>query len=115
MHPSKRAQIAYLKADEAPSKVLGEYANFANVFFPKLAIELPEHTRINDHAIELVDNWQLPYNPIYSFGPMELETLKAYIENNLANSFIKPFKSLARVSILFNKKPDSSMRLCVDY
>ena len=46
---------------------------------------------------------------------MELETLKAYIENNLANGFISFFKSPAGVLILFDKKPDGSLRLCVDY
>ncbi len=56
IHPSKKAQIAYLKVDEAPSKVPGEYVDFADVFSPKLAVKLPEHTRINDHAIELVDD-----------------------------------------------------------
>ncbi len=54
MHPSKRAQIVHLKADEALSKLPSEYANFADVFSPKLAAELPEHTRINNHTIEFV-------------------------------------------------------------
>ena len=56
MHPSKRAQIAHLKADKALIKVPSKYADFADVFFPKLAVELPKHMEINDHAIELVDN-----------------------------------------------------------
>ena len=46
---------------------------------------------------------------------MELETLKAYIKNNLANRFIRPSKSLAGALILFDKKPDGSLRLYVDY
>ncbi len=77
MHPSRRAQIAHLKADETPTEVPSEYADFADVFLPKLAAELSEHTGINDHAIDLVDDRQLPYGPIYSLGPVELETLKA--------------------------------------
>ncbi len=56
MHPSKRVQIAHLKGDEAPSKVPSEYANFADVFSPKLAVKLSEYTGINNHAIKLVDN-----------------------------------------------------------
>ncbi len=115
VYPSRRAQIAHLKANEAPTKVPSEYADFADVFSSKLAVELPEHTGINDHIIELVDDWQPPYGPIYSLGPMELEILKAYIENNLASGFIRPSKSPAGVLILFNKKPDGSLRLCVDY
>ncbi len=115
MYLSRRAQISQLNADEAPTKVSSKYADFAEVFLPKLAVELPEHIRINDHAIELVDHWQLLYSPIYSLEPVELETLKAYIKNNLANDFIRPSKSLVGAPILFNKKPDGSLRLCVDY
>ena len=46
---------------------------------------------------------------------MELETLKADIENNLDNGFIGPSKSPIRELIFFDKKPDSCPRLCVDY
>ncbi len=46
---------------------------------------------------------------------MELEILKAYIENNLANGFIWPSKPPVGVYILFDKKPDGSLRLYVDY
>ncbi len=92
--------------DKANIKVLSEYTDFADIFIPKLAVELPEHIRINDHAIELVDDWEPPYGSIYSLGSIELETLKTYIKNNLANSFIKPSKSPNGVPIVFNKKPD---------
>ncbi len=46
---------------------------------------------------------------------MELEILKAYIKNNLANRFIKPFKSPAEAPIFFNKKPDRNLRLYINY
>ncbi len=62
-----------------------------------------------------MDNRQPPYGPIYSLGLVELDTLKAYIENNLASGFIRTFKSLAGATILFDKKPDGSLRLCLDY
>ena len=115
MHPSRRAQIAHLKADKTPTKVLNKYANFVDALLPKLAVKFSKHTKINDHTIVLVDDWQFPYSFIYSLGLMKLETLKAYIKNNLANSFIRLFKCPAGVSIFFNKKLDGSLRLCVDY
>ena len=102
-------------ANEALTSIPTEYSDFADVFSPELASELPEHTGINDHAIELVDDRQPPYGPIYSLGPVELETLKTYIETNLKNGFIKPFKSPVRAPILFDKKLDGSLQLCVDY
>ena len=70
---------------------------------------------INNYAIKLVNNWQYPYDPIYSLGSVELKILKPYIKNNLTNSFIRSSKSLIKASILFDKKPDNSVRLCIDY
>ena len=55
VHPSRRPQISGLIAKEAPTKVPVEYLDFADVFSPELASELPEHAGINDHAIELVE------------------------------------------------------------
>lgn len=56
VHLSKKAQIADLKVDKSSNKDFSEYPDFADVFSPKLATKLSEHTRINDHAIELVDD-----------------------------------------------------------
>ena len=56
IHPSKKAQIAYLKANETPMEVPSEYADFPNVFLPKLAAKLSKYIRINDYTIELVDD-----------------------------------------------------------
>ena len=58
------------------------------VFSKKLAEVLPERTEINKYAIELLKDKKLLYGPIYSPGPVELETLKIYIKRNLANVFI---------------------------
>ena len=115
VHLFREPQISGLIAKKAPTKVPAKYSDFADVFFPDLASELPEHTGINDHAIELVKGQQPPYGPIYSLRPVELKTLKAYIETNLANGFIRPLKSPARAPILFDRKSDGSLRLCVDY
>ena len=78
-------------------------------------MELPENTGINKHAIELIEGKQPPYGPIYSLGLVELETLKAYIETHLKTGFISPSKSPAGASIFFDKKPNSSLYLYVDY
>ena len=115
VHPSRRPQVSGLIAEEAPTTVSAEYSDFADVFSPDLASELLEHTGINDHAIELVDGQQPPYESIYSLGPVELETLKVYIETNLANRFIRPSKSTVSAPILFDQKSDGSFRLSVDY
>ena len=70
---------------------------------------------MNEHAIKIEQGKQPLFGPIYSLGLVELETLKTYIKTNLANGFIRYFKSLMRASILFDRKPDRSFRLCVNY
>ncbi len=115
MHSSKTAQIVHLKVDEAPTKVSSQYADFADVFSPKLAIKLSKHIKINDYTIKLVDDQELQYGPIYSLGPVELKILKNYIENNLTNGFIRPFKFPTEALIFFDKKSDKNLILYVDY
>ena len=115
VHPSRESQIFGLIAEETPTKVPAKYSDFADVFSPELATELPEHTKINIYAIDLEEGKQPPYGPIYSLGPVELETLKTYIRTNLANGFIRLSKSPAGTPILFDKKPNGSLRLCVNY
>ncbi len=78
-------------------------------------MELPENTGMNEYAIELVEGKQPPYGPIYALSPVELEILKSYIETHLKTGFIRPSKSPAGAPILYDKKPDSSLRLYVDY
>ena len=115
VHPSWTTQIGLLNANKATTTVSSKYSDYTDVFLSKLAAELPKHTGINDHAIKLKDGKRPPYGPIYSLGPVELKMLKAYIKTNLANGFIRPFKSLAGAPILFNYKPNESLHLCVNY
>ncbi len=78
-------------------------------------MELPENTGINEYTIELIEGKQPLYGSIYILSPVELETLKTYIEAHLKTGFIQPSKSLASAPILFDKKSDSSLCLYVDY
>ena len=109
------AQIGALLFNEAPTEVSAEYSDYSNVFSAENAAELPENNGINEHAIKLKEGKQPLFGPIYSLGQVELETLKTYIETNLANGFIRPFKSPAEAPILFDRKPDGRLRLYVDY
>ena len=92
-----------------------KYLDFADIFLEKSANVLSEQTGANEHAIELEKGKQPPYVPIYSLGPVELKTLKTYIETNLTNGFIRTLKSLRGAPILFVHKPDGSLCLCVNY
>ena len=86
IHPDREAQIASLLTEEV--KIPDEYSDFTDVFSEEKALVLPERTELNEHAIDLEDGKQPPYGPIYSLGPVELETLKTYIETHLKTGFI---------------------------
>ena len=115
VHSKRQAQVGALLFDKAPTEVPAEYSDYSNIFSVENAAELPENTGMNEHAIKLEEGKQPPFCPIYSLGPVELETLKTYIKINLANGFIRPSKSPVGAPILFDRKPDRSLRLCVDY
>ena len=102
-------------ADKALITILAEYSDFEDVFSKKSTAVLPKCTEINTHAINLEKGKQSLYGPIYSLGPVELETLKLYIETNLANDFICTSKSPSSAPILFDRKPAKKLQLCVNY
>ena len=113
IYPARKAQLALLLAKKVT--VPTKYSDFADVFSEKLANILPERTKANEHGIKLEEGKQPPYGPIYSLEPVELETLKTYIETNLSNGFIRTSKSPASAAILFVRKPDGSLCFCVNY
>ena len=115
VHFKKQAQVGVLLFDEAFTKVLVEYSDYNNVFSAEYTAKFSENTRINEYIIKLEEGKQPLFGLIYSLGPVELEILKTYIKTNLANKFIWPFKSPTKAPILFDKKPDRSLCLCVDY
>lgn len=78
-----------------------KYTDFSDIFSKKSAAVFPDHLDINKHTINLEPGKQLLYKQIYSLGLVELETLKTYIEANLANRFIQPSKSSTRAPIFF--------------
>ena len=76
---------------------------------------LSEYIKINTHTINLKKDKQPPYELIYSLGLVELEILKIYIQTNLDNIFIQPFKFPAGAFILFDQKFNRSFWLCINY
>ncbi len=115
LHPFRVPLVAALQQNKFSTKIPLDYADYADVLLFEPTIELPGNTSINEHAIELVEGKQSPYGPIYSLRPVELETLKTYIETYLKTGYIRPSKSPTDALILFDKKPDDSLRFCVNY
>ena len=90
-----------------------EYLDLAEAFSEAKAEELAAH-RPQDHSIDL-EGGEPPWGPLYNLSCVELASLRDYIKANLENGFIRPSNSSAGAPILFVKKKDGSLRLCVDY
>ena len=69
-------------------QVSTKYSDFSDIFLEKKALILLKVTDSNQHAIKLQKCQQLFYKLIYSLSPIEIKTLKTYIETNFANNFI---------------------------
>lgn len=108
-------QVATLKQNKALIKVSTKYSDFADAFLKEKVLMLSEQIELNQYAIKLERDNQLLYWPIYSLGLMKLKTLKTYTETHLKTRFSQSSKSSAGAPILFNKKPDNSFWLCINY
>jgi hypothetical protein len=97
-----------------PVKLPEKYQDFVDVFEKNKADQLPEHHPYN-YPIDLEERQSPSFGPIYGLSEPELQALREYLIENLAKGFIRLSKSPAGALILFVKKKDGSLRLCVDY
>lgn len=77
---------------------------------------VPPPSRPEDHRIKLLPDAKIP--PVRSIGRLseeKLQVLKNSIQEMLEKGFIRPSNSPFGASVLFAKKPDGSLRLCIDY
>lgn len=88
-------------------------SNYENVFKEELNDLPPE--RSVDHHIELQKDSKPICLPPYRMSPRELDTLRTQLNSMLEKGFIKPSKSPWGFPVLFAKKKDGTLRLCVDY
>ena len=113
---SSDIQANSAKLTETPdlSNILSEYHKFADVFSKTKAEVLPPHC-LYDLKINLEEGAQPLVGSIYSLSASEQEALKKFIEENLNTGFIQPTSSLHGALVLFIKKKDSLLCLCVDF
>ena len=113
---SSDIQTNSAKLTEAPdlSNIPSEYHEFADIFSKTKAEVLPPHCPYN-LKINLEEGAQPLVGPIYSLSASEQEALKEFIEENLNTGFIRPTSSPHGAPVLFVKKKDGSLCLCVDF
>ncbi|CAI7812649.1 unnamed protein product, partial [Closterium sp. NIES-53] len=87
---------------------------FSGVFPKDLPAGFPPK-RAADHRIELIPGSTPPVRPTYKMSAVELKELKKQLEDLLAKEFIQPSSSPYASPVLFVRKKDGSLRMCVDY
>ncbi|GBG93268.1 hypothetical protein CBR_g62431 [Chara braunii] len=68
-----------------------------------------------EHSIELVSDYRVHHQTPYKLSIPEANELKRQLEELLRPGFIKPSNSLWGAPVLFARKVDETLRLCIDY
>ena len=120
----KNNEVTYLVAlkddmvdsmgDLIPMEVQKVLNEFKDVMPSELPKKLPPR-REEDHKIELESGAKPPAMGPYRMAPPELEELRRQLKELLEARFIQPSKAPYGASVLFQKKHDGSLRMCIDY
>ncbi|EUC55812.1 Transposon Tf2-1 polyprotein [Rhizoctonia solani AG-3 Rhs1AP] len=107
------------KIQEQPKRTLEEiippqYHSWKGVFLEKDTAHLPPH-RPYDIKIELLPGAKIKHGPIYSTGPKEDKELRKTLTCQLEAGLIVPSTLSMASPIIFVKKKNGKLCLCVDY
>ncbi|XP_070025792.1 uncharacterized protein [Nicotiana sylvestris] len=110
------AYLAYVRDTTVESSTIDSVLivrEFADVFpfdLPGMPLD-----RNIDFCIDLDPGTQPISIPPYHMDPKELKDLKEQLEELLAKQFVRPSVSPWGALVLFVKKKDGTMRMCIDY
>lgn len=108
--------LAYLINKPGDHKELGEVPvvkDYPDVF-PEELVSLPPKREV-EFVIELIPGATPVSRTPYRLAPAELKELKEQLEDLLVRNFIRPSSSPWGAPVLFVKKKDGTLRLCIDY
>jgi hypothetical protein len=108
--------VALVKCKERPEKGVEHtklLQQFAGTLSDKLST-LPERRLGLDHVIDLIRH-ETPARPTYCMSPLKLDELERYLEELLEKDYITPSISPFGAPVIFVRKKDGTLRLCVDY
>ena len=109
-----QANFAKVAESSDLSNVPSEYHEFANVFSKNKAEVLISY-RSYGLKINLEEGAQSPVGPIYSLSASKQEAQKEFIEKNLNMALILLTSFLYGTPVLFIKKKDGSLYLCINF
>ena len=96
------------------SSVPSEYHDYADIFSKSKVDTLPPQ-RPYDLKINFEEGTSLPLGLIYSLSPAELTALCEFIDKHLKSGFIHPTISPYGALILFVKKKNGQLWLCINF
>src|SRR6266436_939060 len=110
------ADLILLQATAANTldSIPAEYCDFRDIFSGEKVGTLAPH-RPYDLQINVEEGVKPVHRPIYSLSPPELVALREFLKEHTRSGFICPSKSPWGSPILFVKKKDGSLHLCVDF
>jgi hypothetical protein len=91
-----------------------EYHRYLDVFSEEVASKLAPR-REYDLTIDLKPDAKMHSGPIYPMNKVEGETIKEYIDSMMSKGFIQHSKAPHGYPVIFVKKKDGSLHMCVDY
>ena len=106
--------LAPWEAVDVLAKLPSEYYEFASLFSWEESDKLPSH-RPYDHTIPLIPDKELPKGPLYNMSHDELQVLQKYLKDHLSKGFIHASSFPAASSVIFVKKSEDELCLCVNY
>ena len=116
LHKGCQGYLAYVVETGKEGTILDEIPvvrEFQDVFPDDIAGLPPE--REVEFTIDLIPGTEPISIPPYRMAPAELRELKAQLEELLSKGVIRPSISPWGAPVLFVKKKDGSLRLCIDY
>ena len=94
--------------------VSSDYHEFTDIF-SKTCASAPTPHWPYDLKIELEERTSPLFGPIYSLSQSELKSLQEFLDEHLAIDFIRPSHSPGGALVLFIRKKDGSLCLCVNF
>lgn len=111
------AALVEIKPDQfvdVPEEAVAVLDEFTDVMPKELPKTLPPRRNV-DHKIELEPGAKAPSQAPYRMAPAELAELRKQLDELLEAGYIQPSKAPYGAPVLFQRKQDGSMRMCVDY
>ena len=106
--------LALWEAVNVLVKLPREHYEFATLFSWEKFNKLPSHQPY-DHIIPLLSDKEPSKDPLYNMSRDELLVLQKYLKEHLFKGFIQVSSSSATSPVIFVKKPEGDLQLCVNY